>query len=66
LPVGAYARATDEHLRLVAVLISPDGRRIIRRDEVGEPAHAERIGRSVGNAILDAGGAEIVGELPSS
>jgi hydroxymethylbilane synthase len=65
LPVGAYARVTGEHLRLIAVLVSPDGRRIIRREGEGEPAHAERIGRSVGQAILGAGGAKIVGELPS-
>jgi hydroxymethylbilane synthase len=63
LPVGAYARADAERVRLSAVLASPDGRRSIRRSGTGEAARAERIGRAVGDAILEAGGREIVGAL---
>jgi hydroxymethylbilane synthase len=63
LPVGAYARADTERVRLSAVLASPDGRRSIRRGGAGEAARAERIGRAVGEAILEAGGREIVDSL---
>jgi hydroxymethylbilane synthase len=63
LPVGAYARADAERVRLSAVLASPDGRRSIRRSGAGEAARAETIGRGVGEAILEAGGRDIVGAL---
>jgi hydroxymethylbilane synthase len=63
LPMGAYARADDERIRLTAVLISPDGSRVIRREGAGQIAQAERIGCAVAEAILHGGGREIVGAL---
>jgi hydroxymethylbilane synthase len=66
LPVGAYARVEGGRVRLAAVLASPDGLRVIRREGAGEAARAESIGASVGEAILEAGGRAIVRELPGA
>jgi hydroxymethylbilane synthase len=66
LPAGAYARADGVRVRLTAMLAAPDGKRVIRRDATGDASEAERIGRAVGDAILEAGGREIVAALPAA
>jgi hydroxymethylbilane synthase len=66
LPVGAYARESGGRVRLSVVLATPDGRRVIRRTGAGEAARASEIGSAVAEAVLAAGGRDIVGALPAA
>ncbi len=60
LPIGIYAQATVGQLRVVAELLSPDGKQAVRRESTGSVDTAERLGASLGEELLAAGGAEIV------
>ncbi|MGQ0669680.1 MAG: hydroxymethylbilane synthase [Actinomycetota bacterium] len=59
LPLGAYARTVGEELSMVAVVVSPDGRRLVRAEvTAGTPeetaSEAERVLREQGaQEILD-------------
>ena len=47
-------------LRLIGVVVAPDGGRAVRKNAEGAVADAEDIGKRVGQALLDAGGREIL------
>ncbi len=59
VPIGAHARL-DGALRLAAVIVSPDGARVIRRSASGAPEQASEIGHELGLELLAAGGKEIL------
>ena len=56
LPLGALARLHGSTLRLVAVVTSSDGRRILRHEREGESKHADDLGVRVAE-LLAADGA---------
>lgn len=60
VPIGAHAWLEDGRLRLHAVVISPGGDTLIRREEAGSPEETETLGRSVARALLNAGAKEIL------
>ncbi|MGA2434603.1 MAG: hydroxymethylbilane synthase [Bryobacteraceae bacterium] len=60
VPIGAYAEAAGDELRLRAVVASPDGSRIIRREVTGAAADARKIGEAIGAELLASGGREIL------
>ena len=60
VPIGAYATIEEGELRLTAVVCTPDGSRLIRRNAAGTPAEAEELGRALGEALLEAGADEIL------
>jgi len=60
VPIGAHAAASNGSLRLDAVVVSPDGQRLIRRHAVGSAADAGRIGVDLARELLEAGGQEIL------
>jgi hydroxymethylbilane synthase len=61
MPLGAYARIEGDSLTLTAVVIAPDGSRIIREEQRGRRAEAASIGQSVADALLKQGAAAILG-----
>jgi hydroxymethylbilane synthase len=64
LPLGALARLHGATLRLVAVVASSDGRRILRREDQGEPKHADELGVRVADLLAaDGAHALLAGEL---
>ena len=63
VPIGAYARITGDRLDLVAIVASPDGARLIRKNAAGPPAARVRIGEELGRRLLDAGAREILEEV---
>jgi hydroxymethylbilane synthase len=63
VPIGAYAVVAGDELRLVGVVIAPDGRRALRKSSEGSVADAEKIGRRVGHALLDDGAREILEQV---
>lgn len=60
VPIGAHARIEGDTLRILAIVISPDGSRLVRRDSAGPPSAAEDIGARLGAALLESGGREIL------
>jgi hydroxymethylbilane synthase len=55
VPIGAYATVAGNRLSLQAVVVSPDGGRLVRDRSEGLAADAQRIGRELGGALLAAG-----------
>ena len=60
VPIGAHARIRDLQLRLLAVVFSPDGSRMVRRHSSGSPAEAHQLGDELGKELLAAGAREIL------
>lgn len=63
VPIGAYADMADHRLRVRAIVISPDGSRLVRDEVSGPVENAESLGRELGAALLDAGADEILEEV---
>jgi hydroxymethylbilane synthase len=60
VPIGAYATVADGHVRLLAVIVSPDGSGLVRDHAEGSAADAGKIGRDLGQTLLAAGGDRIL------
>ena len=60
IPLGAFAQAQDETLRVLGSVISPDGSRRIAVNEEGNVRSADAAGRAAAHKILGMGAAEIV------
>jgi hydroxymethylbilane synthase len=67
LPLGGIALPTpDGQLQLSAIVISTDGRRILRRSATGEMTVPYAVGGKVARMLLEAGAAEILDEVRTS
>jgi hydroxymethylbilane synthase len=61
VPIGAYASVHNlETLHLRAIVISPDGQRIVRHEHTGSMAFAEALGTAVAEELLARGAGEIL------
>ena len=60
VPIGAYAKVEDDALHLTAVVCSPDGERLIRRNADGAPGAADELGRRLAEELLEAGADDIL------
>lgn len=60
VPIGAHAIVDGDAVRLIGVVIAPDGTRAVRNKGTGAVADAEEIGRRVGRALLEDGAREIL------
>ncbi len=61
-PVAARARATAESLTIDAAVFSANGSRVLRDRAAGATRDAERMGRDLGERLLEAGAAALIGE----
>ncbi len=64
LPVGAFARIENGGIRLIGVLASEDGRKLVRKEGRDKRDSAVGLGETLGREILRDGGEEIIAELP--
>ncbi|MFB3777470.1 MAG: hydroxymethylbilane synthase [Bryobacteraceae bacterium] len=60
VPIGAYGSVDGGELHLIAVVATPDGARLIRRNATGPPDQAGELGSQLGAELLDAGADEIL------
>ena len=62
VPLGAHATISPdgETMRLLAVVASPDGKRLIRVEREGRASHPVTLGRAVARELLRQGAGEIV------
>jgi hydroxymethylbilane synthase len=63
VPIGAHGRVAGDRIELTAMVASPDGARLIRKDTAGPAASRVRIGSELGQRLLDAGAREILEEV---
>jgi hydroxymethylbilane synthase len=59
-PIGAHARVEGEQLRLMAIVLSPDGAQSVRDTAEGPVTGAERLGRELGEKLLKQGAARLL------
>jgi hydroxymethylbilane synthase len=59
-PLAAYARRAGNRLRLDAFVATPDGARVMRDGEVGDPEAPEALGRRLAARLLAAGAEAII------
>jgi hydroxymethylbilane synthase len=60
VPIGAYATVDAGALYLRAIIVSPDGTEIIRKEVRGASEHAAAIGAALGEELLAQGGRQIL------
>ena len=63
VPVGVYATAEGDDLKIEAVIASLDGRRSYRGTVNGAKADAVKLGKGLAEKLLNEGGAKILQEL---
>ena len=63
VPIAAYGRLDGAELRLVALVINPDGTGVVRGERKGPSALAEEIGFAIGEELLRRGADRIIREL---
>ncbi len=63
VPIGAHAEVSGDTLRLLGVVIAPDGGLMVRKSDHGLARNAEEIGRRVGAALLADGAREILEQV---
>jgi hydroxymethylbilane synthase len=60
VPIGAHAVVRGGRIQLRAVVVSPDGAVLIRREAEAPESEGERLGAELARELLDAGGQEIL------
>ena len=60
VPIGAHATIQNDTVQLRAIIVSPDGTQVIRREASGATAQAAEIGRTLGDQLLAEGGRQIL------
>jgi len=63
VPIAAYGRLDGAELRLVALVINPDGTGVVRGERKGPSALAEEIGLAIAEELLRRGADRIIREL---
>ncbi len=66
VPAGCYATLDDDLLNVRAVISSPDGEVLIKKNVVGSRDEAKLLGKSVADKIIDDGGRKILQDLADS
>ena len=59
-PIAAHAVVEDGRLRIIAVVVSPDGSELVRAESGGPAVDAAAIGRELGAELLDRGAKKIL------
>jgi len=60
VPIGAYAQVDGDEIHLTAVVCTPDGDRLLRRNASGATIDPEALGNRLGQELLEAGADEIL------
>ena len=60
VPIGAHATLDGSTIQIRAIVVSPDGTQLIRKESSGPGADAAILGRALGDELLAEGGAKIL------
>ena len=61
VPIGAYAEVDEDHLHLMGVVASPDGKRVLRASNSG--SDPTRLGVDLAGVLLEQGAREILDDV---
>jgi hydroxymethylbilane synthase len=59
-PMGAHASTYGESLFIQALIVSPDGAQIVRKEKQGSVNQAADLGQALGEELLAGGGKQIL------
>ncbi len=62
VPLGAHARK-DNLLHIQAVVVAPDGTKVVRQKTTGDPRQPEKLGARLAQMLLDHGAKEILSQV---
>lgn len=65
-PLAAMTHLSGDRLTIDALIVEPDGTRVLREREEGDRRDAARLGHAVGARLLAGGGAEIIARLEAA
>jgi hydroxymethylbilane synthase len=60
VPIGAHATLDGTMIRIRAIVVSPDGTQVIRKESSGHAGEAAALGKALGDELLAEGGAKIL------
>jgi hydroxymethylbilane synthase len=60
VPIGAFAETRNGQLHLEAIVADPDGSKLLRESRDGDLSDPEKLGRDVGETLLQRGGDKIL------
>ena len=60
VPIGAHATVSEGRVHVAGVVISPDGKALVRAEGEGPAEEAEAIGRGLGATLLERGARDIL------
>ena len=60
VPIGAHAEVQEGHLRMIALVASPDGAELVQGETQGDASQAEPLGRALGADLLSRGARRIL------
>ena len=63
IPIAGLARVMGDQIRMLGLIASSDGKRIVRGEKTGTVRQAENLGRQLAQELLAQGGAEILQEV---
>ncbi|MBP1718510.1 MAG: hemC, partial [Deltaproteobacteria bacterium] len=63
IPIAGLARVTEDQIRMVGLIASSNGNRIVRGEKKGTVREAETLGRQLAQELLAKGGTEILQEV---
>ncbi|PKF61392.1 hydroxymethylbilane synthase [Psychromonas sp. psych-6C06] len=63
VPIGSYSIFKGDQLFLRGLVGSVDGKKIIRKEIIGQPEQAEQMGLTLAKQLLDCGAKEILSEV---
>jgi len=63
IPIAGMARIRGEQIRMVGLIASPRGNRMVRGEKTGAARKAEKMGKELAQELLGKGGAEILREV---
>lgn len=63
VPIGSYSIFKEEQLFLRGLVGSVDGKQIIRKEIIGKPEDAQKMGLALAKQLLDCGAKEILAEV---
>lgn len=63
IPIGVYGQVIEGLLSVNAVILSPDGKEVVRDNITGNPDAAAELGRTLAERMLANGGREILARL---
>jgi hydroxymethylbilane synthase len=66
VPLGVYAEAHDEHMRVRGFVGAPDGSQTARAEVTGDVSDPEALGAALAAKLRDAGAADILASLDSA